>query len=241
MQRRRGRRKIIFRDREFRVIDKQVKSLGEAVAGVADGATVLVAGFGAVGVADDLLEALHEQGARELTIVANNAGSGDVGLARLINSGRVRKVICSYPRSGDYSAFLNAYRDKTLELELVPQGTISERMRCHAAGLGGFFSPVSAGTKLAEGKETREIDGKLHVFEKPLKGDIALLRADKADRWGNLTYIKSARNFNPVMAMAADVSVVQVNEMVELGSLDPEAVVTPSIFIDRVVVVGDKA
>jgi len=223
------------------VIDKQVKSRGEAVAGVADGATVLVAGFGAVGVADDLLEALHEQGARDLTIVANNAGNGDVGLARLINSGRVRKVICSYPRSGDYSAFLNAYRDKTLELELVPQGTISERMRCHAAGLGGFFSPVSAGTKLAEGKETREIDGKLHVFEKPLKGDIALLRADKADRWGNLTYIKSARNFNPVMAMAADVSVVQVNEMVELGSLDPEAVVTPSIFIDRVVVVGDKA
>ncbi|UZE49999.1 3-oxoacid CoA-transferase subunit A [Rhodopseudomonas sp. P2A-2r] len=220
------------------MIDKQVKSLGDAVAGVADGATVLVAGFGAVGVADDLLEALHEQGARELTLVANNAGNGDVGLARLINSGRVRKVICSYPRSGDYSAFLNAYRDKTLELELVPQGTISERMRCHAAGLGGFFSPVSAGTKLADGKETREIDGRLHVFEKPLKGDIALLRADKADRWGNLTYIKSARNFNPVMAMAADVSVVQVNEMVELGSLDPEAVVTPSIFIDRVVVVG---
>lgn len=223
------------------MIDKQVQTLGDAVAGVADGATVLVAGFGAVGVADDLLEALHAQGARELTIVANNAGNGDVGLARLINSGRVRKVICSYPRSGDYSAFLNAYRDKTLELELVPQGTISERMRCHAAGLGGFFSPVSAGTKLADGKETREIDGKLHVFEKPLKGDIALLRADKADRWGNLTYIKSARNFNPVMAMAADLSVVQVNEMVELGSLDPEAVVTPSIFIDRVVVVGANA
>jgi 3-oxoadipate CoA-transferase alpha subunit len=223
------------------VIDKQVQTLGDAVAGVADGATVLVAGFGAVGVADDLLEALHEQGARDLTIVANNAGSGEVGLARLINSGRVRKVICSYPRSGDYSAFLNAYRAKVLELELVPQGTISERMRCHAAGLGGFFSPVSAGTKLAEGKETREIDGKLHVFEKPLKGDIALLRADKADRWGNLTYIKSARNFNPVMAMAADLSVVQVNQMVELGSLDPEAVVTPSIFIDRVVVVGANA
>jgi 3-oxoadipate CoA-transferase alpha subunit len=223
------------------VIDKQVQTLGDAVAGVADGATVLVAGFGAVGVADDLLEALHEQGARDLTIVANNAGSGEVGLARLINSGRVRKVICSYPRSGDYSAFLNAYRAKVLELELVPQGTISERMRCHAAGLGGFFSPVSAGTKLADGKETREIDGKLHVFEKPLKGDIALLRADKADRWGNLTYIKSARNFNPVMAMAADLSVVQVNQMVELGSLDPEAVVTPSIFIDRVVVVGANA
>jgi 3-oxoadipate CoA-transferase alpha subunit len=223
------------------VIDKQVNNLAEAVAGVKDGAIVLVAGFGAVGVADDLLEALHEQGARNLTIVANNSGNGEVGLARLINSGRVVKVICSYPRSGDYSAFLNAYRAKSLELELVPQGTISERMRCHAAGLGGFFSPVSAGTKLAEGKETREIDGKLHVFEKPLKGDIALLRADKADRWGNLTYIKSARNFNPVMAMAADLSVVQVNQMVELGSLDPEAVVTPSIFIDRVVVVGANA
>jgi 3-oxoadipate CoA-transferase alpha subunit len=220
------------------VIDKQVKTPAEAVAGVKDGATVLVAGFGSVGVADDLLEALHDQGARELTVVANNAGNGDYGFARLINSGRVRKVICSYPRSGDYSAFLNAYRTKSLELELVPQGTISERMRCHAAGLGGFFSPVSAGTKLAEGKETREIDGRLHVFEKPLKGDIALLRADKADRWGNLTYDKSARNFNPVMAMAADLSVVQVNEMVELGTMDPEAVVTPSIFIDRVVVVG---
>jgi 3-oxoadipate CoA-transferase alpha subunit len=223
------------------VIDKQVKTPAEAVAGVKDGATVLVAGFGSVGVADDLLEALHDQGARELTVVANNAGNGDYGFARLINSGRVRKVICSYPRSGDYSAFLNAYRTKSLELELVPQGTISERMRCHAAGLGGFFSPVSAGTKLAEGKETREIDGRLHVFEKPLKGDIALLRADKADRWGNLTYDKSARNFNPVMAMAADLSVVQVNEMVELGTMDPEAVVTPSIFIDRVVVIGGNA
>ena len=223
------------------MIDKQVKSLGEAVAGVADGATVLVAGFGAVGVADDLLEALHEQGARELTIVANNAGSGDVGLARLINSGRVRKVICSYPRSGDYSAFLKAYRERSLELELVPQGTISERMRCAAAGLGGFFSPVSAGTKLAEGKEIREIDGRLHVFEKPLKGDVALIKANKADRWGNLTYIKSARNFNPVMAMAAELTVVEVDEMVELGDMDPEAVVTPSIFVDRVVVVGENA
>jgi 3-oxoadipate CoA-transferase alpha subunit len=179
------------------VIDKQVKTTADAVAGVRDGSTVLVAGFGAVGVADHLLDALHEQGARQLTIVANNSGNGDYGLARLIDSGRVRKVICSYPRSGDYSAFLKASRARSLELELVPQGTISERMRCHAAGLGGFFSPVSAGTKLAEGKETREIDGRLHVFEKPLKGDIALLKANKADRWGNLTYIKSARNFNP--------------------------------------------
>ena len=223
------------------MIDKQVKTTADAVAGVRDGSTVLVAGFGAVGVADHLLDALHEQGARELTIVANNSGNGDYGLARLINSGRVRKVICSYPRSGDYSAFLKAYRAKSLELELVPQGTISERMRCHAAGLGGFFSPVSAGTKLAEGKETREIDGRLHVFEKPLKGDIALLKANKADRWGNLTYIKSARNFNPVMSMAAELTVVEVDQMVELGEMDPEAVVTPSIFVDRIVVVGANA
>lgn len=223
------------------MINKQVKTTAEAVAGVKDGATVLVAGFGAVGVADDLLEALHDQGAKELTIVANNSGNGDHGLARLINSGRVRKVICSYPRSGDYSAFLNAYRAKTLELELVPQGTISERMRAAAAGLGGFFSPVSGNTRLQEGKETREIDGRLHVFEKPLKGDIALIRAKTADRWGNLIYTKSARNFNPVMAMAADLTAVQVDSMVELGTLDPEAVVTPSIFVDRVVVVGGNA
>lgn len=223
------------------MIDKRVKTVEDAVAGVRDGATVLVAGFGIVGVADHLLEALHDQGAKELTIVANNSGNGDYGLARLINSGRVRKVICSYPRSGDYSAFLKAYKAKSLELELVPQGTISERMRAAAAGLGGFFSPVSAHTKLAEGKETREIDGRLHVFEKPLRGDVALLKANKADRWGNLTYLKSARNFNPVMAMAADLSIVEVDEIVELGSLDPEAVATPGVFVDRVVAVGANA
>lgn len=223
------------------MIDKRVKTLEDAVAGVRDGSTVLVAGFGIVGVADHLLEALHDQGAKDLTIVANNSGNGDYGLARLINSGRVRKVICSYPRSGDYSAFLKAYKAKSLELELVPQGTISERMRAAAAGLGGFFSPVSAHTKLAEGKETREIDGRLHVFEKPLRGDVALLKANKADRWGNLTYLKSARNFNPVMAMAAELAVVEVDEIVELGSLDPEAVVTPGVFIDRVVAVGANA
>ncbi|MGN6308395.1 MAG: 3-oxoacid CoA-transferase subunit A [Xanthobacteraceae bacterium] len=222
-------------------MDKRVKTVEDAVAGVRDGATVLVAGFGIVGVADHLLEALHDQGAKELTIVANNSGNGDYGLARLINSGRVRKVICSYPRSGDYSAFLKAYKAKSLELELVPQGTISERMRCAAAGLGGFFSPVSAHTKLAEGKETREIDGRLHVFEKPLRGDVALLKANKADRWGNLTYLKSARNFNPVMAMAAELSIVEVDEIVELGSLDPEAVATPGVFVDRIVAVGANA
>jgi 3-oxoadipate CoA-transferase alpha subunit len=222
------------------VIDKRVKTTADAVAGVRDGATVLVPGFGAVGVADNLLDALHDQGAKELTIVANNSGNGDYGLARLINSGRVRKVICSYPRSGDYSAFLNAYRAKTLELELVPQGTISERMRCAAAGLGGFFSPVSAGTKLAEGKEQRMIDGKLHVFEKPLKGDIALVKAAQADRWGNLIYRKSARNFNPISERAADLTVFEVEEVVELGALDPEGVMTPGIFVDRFVVVPTK-
>jgi len=220
------------------VINKQFDDILAAVEDVRDGAVVLVPGFGAVGIADHLLEALCDQGARELTIVANNSGNDAHGLARLINLGRVRKVICSYPRSGDYSAFLNAYRARTLELELVPQGTISERMRCAAAGLGGFFSPVSAGTKLAEGKETREIDGKLYVFEKPLRGDVALVKAWRADRWGNLVYRKSARNFNPVCAMAADLTVVETAEMVDLGALDPETVVTPGIFVDRVVAVG---
>ncbi|MBR1217483.1 3-oxoacid CoA-transferase subunit A [Bradyrhizobium sp. U87765 SZCCT0131] len=222
----------------FGVINKQVNDIREAVADIRDGAIVLVPGFGAVGIADHLLEALCDQGARDLTIVANNAGNDEHGLARLINLGRVRKVICSYPRSGDYSAFLNAYRSKSLELELVPQGTISERMRCAAAGLGGFFSPVSAGTKLAEGKETRVIDGRLHVFEKPLRGDVALVKAADGDRWGNLTYRKSSRNFNPVCAMAADLTIVEVERMVDLGSLDPEAVVTPGIFVDRVIEVG---
>jgi len=221
------------------LINKEVKTCAEAVAGISDGAIVLVAGFGAVGVADHLLDALHDQGAKELTVVANNAGTGDYGLAKLIDSGRVRKVICSYPRSGDYRAFLAAYRAKSLELELVPQGTISERMRCAAAGLGGFFSPVSAGTKLAEGKETREIGGRLHVFESPLKGDVALIKARTADRWGNLAYAKSARNFNPVMATAAELTLVEVDTMVQLGEMDPEAIVTPSIFVGRVVVVGE--
>ncbi len=223
------------------MIDKRVKTPADAVAGIRDGAVVLVAGFGAVGVPDHLLEALHEQGSRELTIVANNAGTGDSGFARLIDSGRVRKVVCSYPRSGDFRAFLAAYTAKRLELELVPQGTISERIRCAAAGLGGFFSPVSAGTELARGKETREIGGRLHVFEHPLKGDVALVKAKKADRWGNLVYSKSARNFNPVMAMGADLTIAEVGEIVELGSLDPETVVTQCIFVDRVLTIGAQA
>ena len=217
------------------MIDKRVKTVNDAVAGIRDGSTVLVAGFGDVGIANSTIEALQAQGARDLTIVSNNTGNGDYGLARLITSGHVRKVICSFPRSGDYSGFVEAYNAGRIELELVPQGTISERLRCAAAGLGGFFCPVSAGTRLAQGKETREIDGRLHVLETPLKGDVALIRAQRADRWGNLTYRKSARNFNPVMAMAASLTIAQVKEVVELGELDPECIHTPGIFVDRFV------
>jgi 3-oxoadipate CoA-transferase alpha subunit len=178
---------------------------------------------------------------RGLTVVANNTGNGNWGLGRLVASGQVRKVICSFPRSGDYSEFVKAYNAGRIELEVVPQGTLSERARCAAAGLGGFFSPVSAGTKLGAGKETREIDGRLHVFESPIKGDLALIKAFRADRWGNLTYHKAARNFNPVFAMAADLTVAQATHFVELGELDPEAVVTPGIFVDRVFVAGSAA
>jgi len=220
------------------MIDKIVASLAAAVAGIKDGSTVLCAGFGAVGAPDELIDALREQGARELVVVANNAGNGRTGLAGLIADGRVRKVICSYPRSSDSTAFDEAYKAGKIDLELVPQGTISERMRCAAAGLGGFYSPVGVDTKLAEGKEVREIAGRRYVLEAPLKGDLALLKADKADRWGNLTYRKSARNFNPTMAMAADLSIVQVREIVELGTIDPEMVATPGIFVDRVVCLG---
>ena len=176
-------------------------------------------------------------GVRDLVVVSNNAGSGMRGLAALIDAGMVRKVICSFPRTDDPRAFDAAYKAGKIELELVPQGIISERMRAAAAGLGGFYSPVGVGTKLADGKEVREIDGKRYVFEKPLRGDVALLRAHRADRWGNLAYRKSARNFNPVMAMAAELTVVQTKQMVELGDIDPECVHTPGIFVDRVVVV----
>jgi len=222
------------------MIDKQVADLGAAVAGIKDGACVLVGGFGAVGQPDELLDALLEQGARDLTMVANNAGTGMTGgLAGLIAAGRVRKIVCSYPRSGEPPrAFDAAFKAGKVELELLPQGTLSERMRCAGAGLGAFYSPVSVGTKLAEGKESRELDGKRYVLEKPLKGDVALIKALRADRWGNLIYRKSARNFNPVMAMAADLTVVQVKEMVELGGLDPDCVHSPGIFVDRIIVVA---
>jgi 3-oxoadipate CoA-transferase, alpha subunit len=219
------------------MINKVVENLAEAVAGIKDGATVLCSGFGAVGEPVALLNALREAGARDLVCVANNAGTGDEGLAGLIAAGRVRKIICSFPRTTDPHRFEAAYKAGKIELEIVPQGTLSERMRAGAAGLGGFYVKTAVGTKLAQGKETREIDGELYVLEKPIKGDLALCRADRADRWGNLTYRKSARNFNPVMAMAATLTAVQVREVVPLGTLDPECVVTPGIFVDRVVVV----
>ena len=217
------------------MIDKRVRNLAEAVAGIPDGATVLCAGFGGAGLPDALCEAVIEQGARDLTVVANNAGTGRTGLAALLATGRVKRIICSFPRSSGSVVFEELYAAGRIELELVPQGVISERMRCAAAGLGGFYSPVSVGTRLAEGKEHREIDGRLYVLEKPLKGDVALLAADRADRWGNLTYRKSARNFNPTMAMAANLSIAQVRHVVEVGEIDPEMVITPGIFVDRLV------
>jgi len=219
------------------MIDKRVRSLAEAVSGVRNGATVLCSGFGSVGEPVELLNALRETGVKDLVCVANNAGTGDEGLAGLIREGRVRKIICSFPRTTDPHCFEAAYKAGRIELEIVPQGTLSERMRAGAAGIGGFFVKTAAGTRLGERKETREIDGELYVLEQPIKGDVALCRADRADRWGNLTYRKSARNFNPVMAMAAGFTAVQVREIVELGALDPETVVTPGIFVDRLVVV----
>ncbi len=219
------------------MIDKRVKNLAAAVAGIKSGSTVLVAGFGSVGEPIELTEALIPLGVKDLIIVANNAGTGKTGIAALILAGLVRKVICSYPRTTDAHVFEAAYKAGKIELELVPQGTLSERMRAAAAGIGGFYTPTAAGTKLSAGKETKQIDGRLHVLEKPLKGDVALIRGLKGDRWGNLVYRKSARNFNPVMAAAASLTVAQVSEVVELGDLDPETIVTPGIFVDRLVVV----
>jgi 3-oxoadipate CoA-transferase alpha subunit len=220
------------------VIDKRVATLAEAVAGIADGATVLVGGFGNSGVPVELVHALLEQGARDLTIVTNNAGSGETDIAALIRERRVRRIICSYPRSAGSVWFEKFWRAGEIELELVPQGTLSERMRAAGAGLGGFFTPTGADSLLAEGKEVRVLDGRPQVFERPLPADVALIKADRADRWGNLVYRTAARNFGPTMATAATLTVVQVREFVELGELDPEAVVTPGIFVDRVVEVA---
>lgn len=220
------------------MIDKQVETFAEALSGIRDGDTLLCAGFGAVGAPHELLEAVVQIGVRDLVVVSNNAGDGPGGLGALIAAGCVGRIICSYPRSADPRPFEEAYKSGALKLDLVPQGTLSERMRCAAAGLGGYFSRVSAGTRLGAEKETRMIDGELYVFELPLPGDIALVRAHTADRWGNLTYRRAARNFNPVMAMAARLTVAQVSDVVELGSIDPDAVGTPGIFVQRVIKVA---
>lgn len=217
------------------MINKIVRSIAEALEGVRDGSTVLMGGFGAVGQPDPLIEGLLEQGAKDLTVVANNAGAGRVGLAKLMEAGRVRKIICSFPRSAGSVVFEDLYRAGKLELEIVPQGTLAERMRAAGAGIPAFFTPTGAGTKLTQGKEVREYNGRPHVLETALRGDLALVEAWEGDRWGNLTYKESGRNFNPVMAMAADLTVAQVHHVRELGEIDPDRVVTPGIFVDRVV------
>jgi len=217
------------------MINKISPDVHAALKDVPDGATVMIGGFGTAGLPNELIDALIEQGARDLTIVNNNAGNGDTGLAALLARKRVKKIICSFPRQADSHHFDALYRSGEIELELVPQGNLAERIRAAGAGIGGFFTPTGYGTKLAEGKETRLIDGKHYVLEAPIHADYALIKAEKGDRWGNLTYRMTARNFGPVMAMAAKVTVATVHEIVELGSFDPETVVTPGLFVQRIV------
>ncbi|SEM43818.1 3-oxoadipate CoA-transferase alpha subunit [Pseudoxanthomonas sp. GM95] len=222
------------------MIDKTLASCAAAVADIRDGATVMIGGFGTAGMPDQLIDALIEHGARELTIVNNNAGNGETGLAALIKHKRVRKIVCSFPRQSDSQHFDAAYRAGEVELELVPQGNLAARIHAAGNGLGAIFTPTGYGTELAAGKETREIDGKHYVLEYPIHADVALIKAHRGDRWGNLVYRKTARNFGPLMAMAAKCTIAQVHEIVELGALDPETVVTPGIFVQRVIAVGHK-
>ena len=217
------------------MINKIAPSIEAALAGVEDGSTVMIGGFGTAGIPNELIDGLIAQGAKDLVIVNNNAGNADTGLAALLKAGRVRKIICSFPRQADSYVFDGLYRSGKLELELVPQGNLAERIRAAGAGVGAFFSPTGYGTELAKGKETREINGKHYVLELPIYGDVALIRAEKGDRWGNLVYRKAARNFGPVMATAARLTVATVHEVVELGALDPESVVTPGIFVSKIV------
>ncbi len=217
------------------MIDKFVQSMAEAMAGIADGVTVLVGGFGSAGQPDDLIDGLIEHGARDLTIVANNAGAGRTGLARLMELGRIRKIVCSFPRSSSSVVFEELYAAGKIELDLVPQGTLAERMRAAGAGIPAFYTPTAAGTRLANGKEVRDFDGRPHVLEHALHGDVALVEAWEADRWGNLAFNKSGRNFNPVMAMAATTTIVQTQHVRDLGALDPGRVVTPGIFVNRII------
>jgi len=222
------------------MVDKIVPSVEAALADVRDGSTVLIGGFGGAGVPAELIDALIAQGARELTIVNNNAGHAEFGVAALLKAGRVRRIVCSYPRQTDSHVFDALYRAGKIELELVPQGTLSERMRAAGAGIGAFYTPTGYGTELAKGKETRAICGNGHLLEHALHGDLALVKAERGDRWGNLVYRKSARNFGPTMASAAKCTIAQVYEIVELGALDPECIVTPGIFVTRVVKVPRK-
>ena len=221
------------------MIDKRVSSAEEAVRGIADGATVLLSGFGEAGSPTDLIHAMLDLGVRDLTVVSNNAGNGHVGLAALIEAGRVRRMVCSFPRSSDAGVFIAAYRRGAIELEVVPQGTLAERMRAAGAGIPAFFTPTSVGTPLAKDKEVREFNGRSYVIEHALSGDVALVKADQADRFGNLTYHRAARNFGPIMCMAARTTIVQVREFVTAGDIDPERVVSPGIFVDRVVEIAD--
>jgi 3-oxoadipate CoA-transferase alpha subunit len=220
------------------MINKISASIEEALAPIRDGATVMIGGFGGAGQPAELIDGLIAHGAKDLVIVNNNAGNGDTGLAALLKTGNVRKIICSFPRQADSHVFDALYRAGKLELELVPQGNLAERIRAAGAGIGAFFTPTGAGTLLAEGKETRQIDGRAYVLEYPIHADVALIKAERGDRWGNLTYRKTARNFGPVMATAAALTVASVHEIVELGELDPEAVVTPGLFVQRIVKVA---
>ncbi len=223
------------------MINKIVASAAAAVAGIQDGATIMIGGFGAAGMPSELIDALIGQGARDLTIVNNNAGNAETGLAALLKSRRVRKIICSFPRQTDSYVFDTLYHAGEIELELVPQGNLAERIRAAGAGIGAFYTPTGYGTLLAEGKETRSIDGRHYVLEYPIHADVALIKAYRGDRWGNLVYRKTARNFGPIMASAAKCTIAQVREVVELGELDPEVIVTPGIFVHCVVQLASAA
>jgi 3-oxoadipate CoA-transferase alpha subunit len=223
------------------MINKIARSVADALAGVRDGATVLIGGFGTAGIPNELIDGLIAQGAKDLTVVNNNAGNGDTGLAALLKTGRVRKIICSFPRQADSHVFDALYRSGKLELELVPQGNLAERIRAAGAGIGAFFSPTGYGTELARGKETREINGKGYVLEMPIYGDVALIKAERGDRWGNLIYRKAARNFGPVMATASRLTVATVHDIAELGDMDPEHIVTPGIYVHQIVKIARVA
>lgn len=228
------------------MINKIAASIAEAMSGIQDGATVLIGGFGTAGIPNELIDGLIAQGARDLTVVNNNAGNGDTGLAALLKTGRVRKIVCSFPRQADSYVFDELYRSGKLELELVPQGNLAERLRAAGAGVGAFFTPTGYGTELAKNndgspKETREIGGKHYVLEYPIYGDVALIRAEAGDRWGNLIYRKAARNFGPVMATAAKCTIATVHQIAELGSLDPETIVTPGIHVSKIVKIARSA